>query len=87
MTNTDQSNHAATSPTNSEAVRSGDWLGDAARWWDDNAKANARAASSESLNPTTRAHCADLAAQAERIAVGRVTSIFLGKQLGDTLHE
>ena len=28
MTNTDQSNHAATSPTNSEAVRSGDWLGD-----------------------------------------------------------
>ena len=30
MTNTDQSNHAATSPTNSEAVRSGEWLGDEA---------------------------------------------------------
>jgi len=30
MTNNDQSNHAAASPTNSEAVRSGDWLDDAA---------------------------------------------------------
>lgn len=27
MTNNDQSNHNATSPTNSEAVRCGDWLG------------------------------------------------------------
>ena len=27
MTNNDQSNHAATSPTNCEAVRSGDWVG------------------------------------------------------------
>lgn len=26
MTNTDQSNQSATSPTNSEAVRSGDWV-------------------------------------------------------------
>lgn len=28
MTNDDQSNQSATSPTNSEAVRSGDWLGE-----------------------------------------------------------
>ena len=30
MTHDDQSNHSATSPTNSEAVRCGDWLGG---WW------------------------------------------------------
>ena len=31
MTNAELSNLAATSPTNSEAVRSGDWLGDQPR--------------------------------------------------------
>ena len=31
MTNDDQTNHAAASPTNGEAVRSGDWLDDAQR--------------------------------------------------------
>jgi hypothetical protein len=30
MTHTDQTKHAAKSPTNSEAVRSGDWLGSCA---------------------------------------------------------
>ena len=29
MTNDDQTNQSATSPTNGEAVRSGDWVGDA----------------------------------------------------------